>query len=351
MRIELQGVRSVDASGRGFRRLSGEVRPGTFLLVLGPPGAGKTRLLGLLAGLACPDVGEVLFDGEDGPPPPGTVSWLFDRLPWPEATVRRHVNRLLRRIRRDEKAGGRARSLIDYLQLRPLMDECVADLSAEAAARLALLTTLAPSPRIIVADEPFIGLAPPDRLYLLEVLRQWQETHRMTVVLATCHAADAVFAADEIAVLHAGQVHQWGGCREVYGYPASLFAARFAGSIPMGLVWGRREEQGFLDETGRLSLAIPLPWGERRPLVMGARPEDVLLDEPDVPAVYSARAHRVERRGLFDLLHLRLGRSYLTARMPPGREVAMDKAVRFGLRVEKLHWFDPADGRRLAGEV
>ena len=159
-------VRAVCVSFDGRAVLDGTslgIADGEIVALLGPSGSGKSTLLRVIAGLLAADSGDVLLDGaviNDVPTHRRNIGVVFqDEQLFPHRTVAQNIEFGLRMRRWDRS--DRARRVAELLDLVGLADfggRRVTDLSGGEAKRVALARTLAPSPRVVLLDEPLTGL-------------------------------------------------------------------------------------------------------------------------------------------------------------------------------------------------
>lgn len=159
-------VRSLVVTLEGRRILddvSLHVDTGRTLAVCGPSGSGKTTLLRAIAGLVPVDTGSVEVDGIDVTNTPThrrSIGFVFqDNQLFPHMNVARNVAYGLRVLGWDAtRVRERVDELLERVQLGDRRDQDVATLSGGEAKRVALARALAPSPRVLLLDEPFTGL-------------------------------------------------------------------------------------------------------------------------------------------------------------------------------------------------
>ena len=139
------------------------VADGEIVALLGPSGSGKSTLLRVIAGLLRADRGDVLLDGavvNDVPTHRRNIGLVFqDEQLFPHRTVAQNIEFGLRM--RGWNKTDRARRVAELLELIGLAGfdgRRVTDLSGGEAKRIALARTLAPSPRVVLLDEPLTGL-------------------------------------------------------------------------------------------------------------------------------------------------------------------------------------------------
>ncbi len=218
-----------------LRDVCWKVPAGAVVGLLGASGAGKTTLLRLVAGLERPDSGSVSLTDADRvfPRVNGAANMVFQNLAlWPHLTARRHVELVLKRslpaaARRGqaEVALSEARLPTTTWKLRP------GQLSGGEAQRLALARALAPSPRLLLLDEPFGQLDAPLRLELLAMLREIVERRGVTVIFVSHRWSEVVELCPTVAALDDGRLVQQGGVDDLFWRPASAAVARLAGPV------------------------------------------------------------------------------------------------------------------------
>jgi NitT/TauT family transport system ATP-binding protein len=182
-----------------------DVHPREFLALLGPSGCGKSTLLYLIGGFLPIETGTILVDGAPvrGPGPDrGIVFQHFALFPW--KTVRKNVLYGLERqnLPREEREA-RAQAFIDMVGLSGFEDSYPSQLSGGMKQRAAIARTLAFEPRTLLMDEPFGALDAQTRSIMQsELLAIWKK-NRKTVVFVTHDVHEAVFLAEEVAVMSA----------------------------------------------------------------------------------------------------------------------------------------------------
>jgi iron(III) transport system ATP-binding protein len=210
------------------------VERGEVVALLGPSGCGKTTLLRLIAGFERPDGGTVEVGGRlvagRGtwiPPERRRVGMVFqDYALFPHLTVAENVGFGLPRRER----AARVAELLAIVGMTELGGRYPHELSGGQQQRVALARALAPSPELMLLDEPWSNVDP----FLRETLRgEVVEIMRplgVTVLLVTHDREEAFSLADRIALMRDGAVVQEGTSEEIYFAPVSRWAAEFAGA-------------------------------------------------------------------------------------------------------------------------
>ncbi|NTW97895.1 MAG: ABC transporter ATP-binding protein, partial [Oscillochloris sp.] len=217
-----------------LRGVSLELPEGAIMALLGPSGCGKTTLLRVVAGLEHAERGEVRLGAErvDGLPSHmrGFGMMFQDYALFPHMDVAANVafGLRMRRLGRAEVAA-RAAAMLDLVGLAGYARRRVFDLSGGERQRVALARALAPSPRLLMLDEPLAALDRELRERLQEELRAVLRQVGVTAIYVTHDQEEALALADTVALLNAGRLEQVGSPEAIYRRPASLWAARFLG--------------------------------------------------------------------------------------------------------------------------
>jgi thiamine transport system ATP-binding protein len=211
-----------------------DIAPGEVLALLGPSGCGKSSLLRAVAGLEPAAAGTIAWDGADLAGVPvhrrGFGLMFQDGQLFPHQDVAGNVAFGLRMAGVDRAArAARVRELLDVVGLTGYEHRPVATLSGGEQQRVALARSLAPSPRLLLLDEPLSALDRALRERLAEDLRAALTATKTTALLVT-HDHDEAFAvADRIAVMSAGRVLQVAAPAELWRRPATREVAEFLG--------------------------------------------------------------------------------------------------------------------------
>jgi len=208
---------------RALDGVSFEVEAATITAVLGANGAGKTTLLRTINGLVRPRGGHVEFDGHDLTRTPvervvrlGVAHVPEGRGVITELTVEENL-RLGALWRRDRKQAQASMEEV-YELFRPLAERrsrSVDTLSGGERQMLAVGRALMSRPRLLLLDEPSLGLAPRITAQIMATLRTLRDRQSMTVVLVEQNARSALSVADQAIVLNLGRVVASGPAAEL----------------------------------------------------------------------------------------------------------------------------------------
>ncbi len=205
-----------------------------FLVVLGSNGAGKTTLINVIAGLVDYQ-GSVLFDGvpvDRLPANKREVGYLFQGLVlFPHLDVVANIAYgLSAREWSPSRVEARVNELLDLMNIKHLASRYPRQLSGGEKQRVALARAIAPSPRVLLLDEPLSSLDAQTAKYLRTELKQLQRRLGVTTVYVTHDLMEGVAMADRMAVIHDGRVEQVAEPERVLFYPHSERVSDFIGA-------------------------------------------------------------------------------------------------------------------------
>jgi iron(III) transport system ATP-binding protein len=260
--IRLRGVSKSFGATRAVRDVTLEIEHGELMAVLGPSGCGKTTLLRLVAGFEVPDAGSVEVgeetlsgSGRFVPPEKRRVGMVFqDYALFPHLTVEANVAFGLSRRPREERAALTRRTL-ELVGLQHKARSHPQELSGGERQRVALARALAPEPAIVLLDEPFASLDATLRAGLRREVELILREAEATALLVTHDQEEALSLADRLAVMREGGIVQVGAPEDVYGRPASRWAAQFVGEV--NVLAGVARGGGVETELGRFDLRAP----------------------------------------------------------------------------------------------
>ena len=194
--------------------VSNTARPGTITAVLGANGAGKTTLLATISGLVRARKGRVALDGTDltRRPPEEIVRAGVAHVPEGQAVITEltvEENLRVGGLWRHGQAG-RAAALADAYRRFPVLaaarSRSAATLSGGERQILVIARALMASPKVLLLDEPSLGLAPRIVAQVMNLIQRLRDESGLTVVLVEQNARSALAIADTGVVLNVGRV-------------------------------------------------------------------------------------------------------------------------------------------------
>jgi multiple sugar transport system ATP-binding protein len=352
--IHAQGLYKRFGDVKALEGVSLDVPDGSFFVVLGPSGAGKTTTLRAIAGLERLDAGSVYLDGLDATratPAERDLAMVFQSYAlYPKKTA---YDNIASPLRARKQTGSEIRASVErvaaLLHIERLMDRKPAQLSGGEMQRVALARALVRDPRAFLMDEPLTNL---DLKLRVEMRTELTRIHRSlgrTFLYVTNDQVEALSMADQIAVLREGAVQQVGAPREIYERPVNRWVAGFVGSPRMNLLPCRPEGGELVGEHG---WTLPRPrWalGESgRPLLLGLRAEDLSLDHREESASLAGALYAVEPLGDRTLVDVDVGGALVKVKARPGAGGAQGAPLQVSVDLDRAHLFDAETGDAIA---
>lgn len=248
------------------RSVSFALHPGRTLALVGESGSGKTTAARLIMREYAPDEGRLLFRGT----PLGkadtkalrayrsAVQMVFQD-PFsalnPTHTIRYHLERPLRLHQPGLNRVQRQAAIVELLErvrLDPvlIMPKFPHELSGGQRQRISIARALAVNPQVIVADEPTSMLDVSVRQGILNLLNDMKSELSLALLYITHDIATARYVADDIMVMYAGQIVEWGSVDAVLDDPRHPYTRLLLSAVPDP---DRRfDDVRFADELGRI---------------------------------------------------------------------------------------------------
>lgn len=303
------------------------IRRGEIVALLGPSGCGKTTFLRLVAGFEQPDEGsiqlvgrEVAGSGPFVPPERRRVGVVFqDYALFPHMTAGANVAYGLNR-RSFGRAARRQRvqALLELVGLASLGNRYPHELSGGQQQRVALARALAPSPSVVLFDEPFSSLDATLRVQVRLEVHEIIRSAKATAVFVTHDQEEALSLADRVAVMQSGRILQVDTPDRLYASPVDRFVAAFVGDAD--IVRGVSDGNQVTCVTGVLRPSASMPAG----------PVDVVLRAENVRLRLDGQGHALVLRSTY------FGHDQLV-------EVAMEDGTRLRSRMGPAHRFESGD--------
>jgi iron(III) transport system ATP-binding protein len=247
-----------------------EIGAGELFFLLGPSGCGKTTLLNLVAGLAEPSAGQILFGTRDVTRLPthqrNAVMCFQSYALWPHLSVAENVRFGLnvRHLSKKEQEV-RISAALELVHMTEYRTRKPAELSGGQQQRVAIARAVAVQPACLLLDEPLSNLDTRLRQQMRGEIRDICRATGLTTLYVTHDQKEALSIADRIAIMKSGKVVQVGTPAELYTRPATAFVAEFLGQA--NLIPGRilervpAREQGE-SHAGAERLTVETPVGK-----------------------------------------------------------------------------------------
>jgi multiple sugar transport system ATP-binding protein len=301
---------------------------GSFVVLLGPTGAGKTTTLRLIAGLDRPTKGDIAIGGTSvvkDTPAQRDVAMVFQQYSlYPHLTVRENLAFPLRspmiRMPEDDIAR-QVQAVAEVLRIPHKLDNKATALSGGEMQRVSIGRALVRNPRIYLMDEPLSSLDAKLRADLRVELKRIHQDLGATFLYVTHDQIEAMTMATQVGVLDHGRLVQFGSPREIYENPVSTYVASRLGQPHINLL-----------------PAEAFPGAPPRAATIGLRPEHIHVGEGQ-----DAVIHRIEHLGDQTRLHLALGPHALITLTEPHTPLQSGQTLK--IRPMNPLWFDASGAR------
>jgi ABC-type Fe3+/spermidine/putrescine transport system ATPase subunit len=264
-----------------LRDISLDVSEGEFLTILGESGSGKTTLLRIIAGFESASGGEVWMGDERLdrlPPYRRRVNTVFQHYAlFPHLTVEQNVGYGLRVARRPQpEIASRVAEALEKVRMIAFAKSKPSKISGGQQQRVALARALVNRPRLLLLDEPLSALDANLRRQMQVELKSLQREVGISFIFVTHDQEEAMVMSDRIALLRSGELEQVATPREIYGRPATAYAAQFIGHTNLL----KSEVTAGIARCAQLSWPVELPDG---PALFSLRPENIRLAAQPAP--------------------------------------------------------------------
>ncbi|MFY9782217.1 MAG: sn-glycerol-3-phosphate ABC transporter ATP-binding protein UgpC [Acidimicrobiales bacterium] len=378
--IDFEAVTKIFGDGPpAVDHLSLHVNEGEFMVLVGPSGCGKTTALRMLAGLEEITSGTLKIGNavvNNTLPKDRDVAMVFQNYAlYPHMSVEKNIGFALK-IRGDSKSEIKRKvneaasilHLTDYLERRPKA------LSGGQRQRVAMGRAIVRSPQAFLMDEPLSNLDAKLRVEMRQEIARIQRLLGVATVYVTHDQVEAMTMGDRVAVMREGRLQQVDTPQDLYDRPVNEFVAGFMGSPPMNLLHCHLRPRKDRVEAVFGEQVIELPWNYTTShelpasgvdVVLGVRPEDVIIADASSANTIKTRVERCEALGSEILVHLShvdvneggsldvassvdvARRSTLVAKMGPRTKVTAGDVLSVQISPEHAHFFDAATGATL----
>jgi glycerol transport system ATP-binding protein len=327
-----------------LKRIDLDWADGGAYALLGPSGCGKTTLLNIISGLVTPTEGQILFNGKDVTrltPEQRNIAQVFQfPVIYDTMTVYDNLAFPLRNRGIAEKdVDSRVREIARMLELDEMLPRRASGLTADGKQKISLGRGLVRSDvNVIMFDEPLTVIDPHLKWVLRSKLKEMHQRVRATMIYVTHDQTEALTFADQVIVMHDGNVVQIGTPVDLFERPQHTFVGHFIGSpgmnlLPCAIVDGVPHFDGQPIETiGRPKI----PSGASK-IEIGVRPEFIRFADAGIPV----RIVKVSDAGRFHIVETKHGDTSISLLVGEGSNLPTDGAR---IRLDPAHTQVYADG-------
>ena len=332
--------------------LTFEIPDGKLVGLLGPSGCGKSTTLYMISGLQKPTSGRIFF-GEDDVTNVSTehrgIGLVFQNYAlYPHMTVKQNILFPLQNLKGSEKLSKekmleKAYYVAKLVQLEELMERKPSELSGGQQQRVAIARALVKMPKVLLLDEPLSNLDARLRLQTREEIRKIQKETGITTIFVTHDQEEAMSISDEIVVMKTGVEQQKGKPQFVYDQPVNQFVAKFLGTPPINIFYGKIENKGLYIGDEKIE-DIDLPDQE---VTIGIRPEGFEVCEDGCFTVQAKQVEHIGRDKSIVAVHPSTEKDSFRLIIESDIEVEENSTIKLNVKPTKCFVFDKLTEARL----
>ncbi len=306
------------------RNVELKIEDSEILVLLGSTGAGKTTLLNVIAGLV-EYKGSVLFNGigvDEVPSNERRIGYLFQSLAlFPHLNVASNIAFGLKTQGiYSSKIEERVKEILRLMGIEHLSNRYPYNLSGGERQRVALGRALAPSPEVLLLDEPLSSLDHEMSKYLRMEIKRLQRKLGITTIYVTHNQREAEEMGDKLAIIHHGTVGQVGKPEEIFFNPVNSQISKFIGSPNiLRCEYCRKLVKGLVEiKSGNLHIVVPDNGNGIKKIAV--LPHDIYIsrNKPPGPDINRFTGIIIEMKSSINLtlIRLRVGEHILVAEQP-----------------------------------
>ena len=264
-------------------------KDGGAYALLGPSGCGKTTLLNIISGLLNPTKGKVLFDDKDVTtlnPIERDIAQIF-QFPVIYDTMTVYNNLafpLKNRGLSENEIDSKVKKIAEMLELTSTLKNKASGLTADGKQKISLGRGLVRSDvNVIMFDEPLTVIDPHLKWVLRSKLKELHQKINRTMIYVTHDQIEALTFADEVVVMHEGQIVQTGTPVELFEKPKHTFVGHFIGSPGMNILSCEIKNGQISFEDKILPSNTSIKKSNFSKIQVGIRPEFIKFSNDGIP--------------------------------------------------------------------
>ena len=283
--IDLQNISKSFGNHLVLDEMNLYIRENEFLTLLGPSGCGKTTTLRIIGGFETPDVGRVIFDGEDITnlaPNKRQLNTVFQKYAlFTHMTIAENIAFGLK-IKKKSKSyiDDKIKYALKLVNLEDYGNRYPDSLSGGQQQRIAIARAIVNEPKVLLLDEPLGALDLKLRQDMQYELIRLKKELGITFIYVTHDQEEALTMSDTIVVMNQGYIQQIGTPEMIYNEPENAFVADFIGDS--NIISSTMIQDKLVEILGVKFPCVDTGFGENKPVDVVIRPEDVeMINLPD----------------------------------------------------------------------
>lgn len=360
--VEFRGVTKVYHRQPVLKDVNFTIKFGTFAVIFGPPGCGKSVLVRLLTGLEKPSAGKIFVRGVDvtnvspGERNIGYIPQMFALYPHYRVYDNIAYSLNLMGVPHSE-SDPLVREAAKVLGIDHLLGKRPDQLSGGEKQRVAIARGIVKKTDLYVLDDPLSGLDFKLREQLFDELKQMQELLHGTFVYTTSDPLETLMLAEHVEVVEGGRVVESGPLEQVYAQPNHIRTMELLdfpqANLFAGSVYTRANQPWCQTNLFEFPVQMIQPGSvplEPRKVTVAVRAQDLKLDKGKMESSLTCRAQVVLKEDLGGelVVHLDAGGTPLVAVVcHHDVSVLADDVVTIGVRPSAMVLFAPDEGQRI----
>ncbi len=205
--IKIQNLTKREGKKIIFEDMSCEIKEGEIIGILGKNASGKTILLDMIIGLKRPNTGNILIEGkdifEDIFETRRKIGYMSETPLYKDMTVREYL-KFMGKIKKEEELLSVIEEFLSVFSLKDIEDNLVGNLSRSENKKLAIAGAYIGTPKIILLDEPFMGLDIDDTKRILDYIKS--QKGKFTTIIVTHTDEHIEDICDKVIIINKGKI-------------------------------------------------------------------------------------------------------------------------------------------------
>jgi len=347
------------------QNLNFSVKEGELFAFLGPPGAGKTTTLNLLAGILLPDEGDIKVGGKsilELKPQERDFAMVFESYAlYPHLTVEQNIAfPLMSPMRSNQYSKGEIKEKVlntaKMLGIDELLTRYPKELSGGQKQRVGVGRALIRDTELYLLDEPIAHLDAKLRHHMRGELKRLQKKSGRTTILATPDYNEVVAMADRAAILNNGEIQQIGTPLDLFNRPKNIITAASIGDPPINLfdfkLKTKDAKTNLVGDGFSIVVNEKLSYSLKRnsnddSFVLGVRPGKIEVENDKNRALLSGEVYIFEPLGAQGILTVKIGEKLVKLRTDTNDRYEIGKNVYLSFKLNDSTVFHKETGEAI----